>query len=70
MCHIQAECSNTEDGFNCVCSSGFMGNGFACTDINECKNGQNDCNSNAMYVIMDMMAMVKPAMISMNVHQT
>ena len=25
-----------------------MGNGFNCTDINECDNGQNDCDSNAI----------------------
>ena len=46
-CHAQGTCSNTDDGFDCECNSGFLGNGFNCTDVNECMNGQNDCDSNA-----------------------
>ena len=46
-CHLQATCSNTDDGFDCKCNSGFLGNGIDCTDINECENGQNDCDTHA-----------------------
>ena len=30
-CHIDANCKNTQGGFNCVCKNGFSGDGFNCT---------------------------------------
>ena len=29
-CHPQAACINTQGGFNCVCNSGFVGDGKNC----------------------------------------
>ena len=46
-CHAQATCSSTDDGFDCECNSGFMGNGFNCTDINECTSNGHNCDINA-----------------------
>ena len=46
-CHVQASCSNTDDGFDCECNSGFFGNGTTCEDVNECVLGTNDCDAHA-----------------------
>ena len=37
-CHEHAECDNFIGGYNCSCAEGFDGNGFNCTDIDECDN--------------------------------
>jgi len=29
-CHTNATCENTEDGHNCTCNDGYMGNGTYC----------------------------------------
>ena len=36
LCHSNANCSNTDGGYNCNCISGFSGNGTDCKG----KNGQ------------------------------
>ena len=36
LCHSNANCSNTDGGYNCTCMTGFSGNGTDC----EGKNGQ------------------------------
>ena len=41
------------DGTDCVCPSGYADIGDACTDINECETGQNDCIKNAVCVNTD-----------------
>ncbi|KAI6655786.1 Fibrillin-2-like [Oopsacas minuta] len=35
-CHVDTICTNAYGSYTCVCKQGFMGDGFACTDINEC----------------------------------
>ena len=35
-CHQYAECTNTYGSYNCECKEGFEGEGFECTDLNEC----------------------------------
>ncbi|GAA6110454.1 mucin-like protein [Tachysurus ichikawai] len=43
-CHPFGLCHPSPMGFQCVCDVGFKGNGFICTDINECE--QNMCLRN------------------------
>ena len=31
----------------CTCKPGFSGDGFTCTDNDECSNGENNCDANA-----------------------
>ncbi|XP_072042971.1 retinoschisin-like [Amphiura filiformis] len=35
-CDINAECHDQDDGYECACKPGFMGNGLQCEDIDEC----------------------------------
>ena len=37
--HENAICTNTVGGFQCTCSQGWQGDGFYCSDVNECTNG-------------------------------
>ena len=30
-CDTNADCTNTEGSFNCICKTGFTGNGTSCT---------------------------------------
>ena len=46
-CSSNAVCSNTVGSYTCSCNSGFNGNGYTCTDSNECTLGTHNCNSNA-----------------------
>merc|ERR1719153_1698938 len=47
-CSADAMCTNTVGGFNCVCNDGFAGDGFTCTDIDECASDEtNNCDANA-----------------------
>ncbi|XP_066928778.1 cartilage oligomeric matrix protein-like [Clytia hemisphaerica] len=36
-CHEHAICTNTEGDYTCACPMGMRGDGFTCTDIDECK---------------------------------
>ena len=38
-CHLQAKCVNSIGSYRCVCNTGWEGNGFNCTDANECIPG-------------------------------
>lgn len=44
-CDVNANCSDTNDSYNCTCAAGFRGDGRTCTDINECQN--TSCHVNA-----------------------
>lgn len=52
-CAVDANCtSSAQDEFNCTCVEGFAGNGFTCSDIDEC-DGLNSsvlCPANAACV--------------------
>ncbi|XP_072176489.1 uncharacterized protein [Diadema setosum] len=37
-------CTDTFEGYNCTCDSGFGGDGGDCTDINECLTEENNCS--------------------------
>lgn len=31
VCDVNANCSNTDGSYNCICKRGFTGNGTSCT---------------------------------------
>ncbi|CAI8054869.1 Fibrillin-1, partial [Geodia barretti] len=45
-CDGNATCSDTEGGYECECNIGYSGDGFSCSNINECFNGS-VCDENA-----------------------
>lgn len=45
VCDVNAICRNTVGSFVCICKTGFTGNGFSCTDIDECASGSHSCVS-------------------------
>jgi hypothetical protein len=47
VCDENATCYNTETGPTCVCNDGWEGDGFTCTDIDECALGTDTCDVNA-----------------------
>ena len=42
---MNGKCSNTDGGFECACNRGFSGDGFSCSDNDECADSP--CDSNA-----------------------
>lgn len=46
-CSAMASCSNSFSSFICTCNSGFQGNGYVCTDIDECASNVHNCWSPA-----------------------
>ncbi|XP_046846185.1 scavenger receptor cysteine-rich type 1 protein M130-like isoform X2 [Xenia sp. Carnegie-2017] len=52
-CSRNALCTNTEEGFTCMCKSGYTGNGFLCTDINECSLAVDNCHQNSICINTD-----------------
>ncbi|KHN79734.1 Fibrillin-1 [Toxocara canis] len=49
ICSEYATCINGNGTANitCVCNVGFTGDGFTCTDVNECSSNVNMCDENA-----------------------
>jgi hypothetical protein len=46
-CDENATCYNTEEGPVCVCDDGYEGDGFTCTDVDECALGTDTCDVHA-----------------------
>jgi len=54
-CHELAICGNFAGGYNCTCPLGFEGDGFNCTDVDECREEDmlrmigafDDCDDNS-----------------------
>ena len=45
-CAGEARCVNSVGGFLCTCQAGYVGDGFECTNVNECDNVlQNNCSA-------------------------
>ncbi|XP_072172525.1 uncharacterized protein [Diadema setosum] len=42
-CHAQATCQNEEGFYSCRCNTGWGGDGFNCTDVNECEEDTDEC---------------------------
>ncbi|CAJ0578467.1 unnamed protein product, partial [Mesorhabditis spiculigera] len=45
LCDPEAQCENRAGSYNCQCKGGYMGDGFKCEDIDECR--LNPCHQNA-----------------------
>ncbi len=47
-CHGDARCSDTDGSYACVCLDGFTGDGFNCSDVDECSlEGASPCSDEA-----------------------
>ncbi|CAI9725059.1 von Willebrand factor type A, EGF and pentraxin domain-containing 1-like [Octopus vulgaris] len=46
-CAPEASCVNDTGTFNCSCNDGYTGDGFNCTDLNECTNSLHNCSQYA-----------------------
>jgi hypothetical protein len=45
-CDAIAECRDLPDGFECICPTGFTGDGITCDDIDECELDLDNCSPN------------------------
>ncbi|KAG8127116.1 hypothetical protein E2320_022244 [Naja naja] len=43
-CNLNANCLNTPGSFRCACQEGFSGDGYSCSDVNECADPVNCIN--------------------------
>ena len=48
-CHADAICTNALGTVECSCKDGYTGDGFTCSDLNECDN-ENLCVENRFSV--------------------
>ena len=46
-CSDNGYCVDTQGGHNCICNTGYTGDGVVCTDVNECKDDENNCHEDA-----------------------
>ena len=47
-CSVNASCENEVGSFTCACDVGFEGDGFTCTNIDECSLDTHDCDTTTM----------------------
>jgi EGF domain/Calcium-binding EGF domain len=48
-CDAKATCTSLPGGsFSCACQAGYTGDGFTCTDIDECATGADNCHDATM----------------------
>ena len=47
QCHSNSSCANNLGSYNCSCELGFVGDGFNCTDIDECAEERDECHERA-----------------------
>lgn len=47
QCHSNSTCANNIGSYNCFCELGFVGDGFNCTDIDECGEEIDKCHESA-----------------------
>jgi hypothetical protein len=48
LCDSAAVCTNTAPGYSCKCKPGYTGDGYACRDIDECKDGLATCGTDGI----------------------
>jgi|GEM_PF-811958 len=46
-CHADATCTDTPGSWDCVCNSGYSGDGVTCADVDECLTDNGGCDANA-----------------------
>ncbi|CAG5108086.1 Oidioi.mRNA.OKI2018_I69.chr1.g3626.t2.cds [Oikopleura dioica] len=46
-CGPMGECVNYANMGKCECKKGYTGDGFSCSDVNECLTGKSDCDEHA-----------------------
>ncbi|CAH1244163.1 FBN3 [Branchiostoma lanceolatum] len=44
VCDVRAVCTNVPGSFQCACAQGFTGDGFSCTDLDECTEDAAACS--------------------------
>ncbi|XP_029819725.1 LOW QUALITY PROTEIN: fibrillin-2 [Manacus vitellinus] len=44
-CNLNANCVNTPGSYRCACREGFNGDGFSCSDVDECADNVNLCEN-------------------------
>src|SRR5690606_27280059 len=47
LCSSVARCENGFGTWECICNDGFEGDGFTCTDIDECARALDECHVEA-----------------------
>ena len=48
VCGTNGECVNYASFGRCECAAGYTGDGFTCSDVNECLSGKAKCDPNAI----------------------
>jgi len=46
-CHAMATCDDSSGSPVCTCNAGWAGDGYTCSDVDECGTGTDDCHASA-----------------------